>query len=79
MAERDNHAVKLGGALRYLGLGYVFSPEIGAATDPVKADCCIPAPNVLEFDPDGSDALEDLDAGRRRLTVTADMVRRVIN
>ena len=23
--------------------------EIGAATDPVKADCCIPAPNVLEF------------------------------
>ena len=21
--------------------------EIGAATDPVKADCCIPAPNVL--------------------------------
>ncbi len=28
--------------------------EIGAATDPVKADCCIPAPNVLEFDPDGN-------------------------
>ncbi len=27
--------------------------EIGAATDPVKADCCIPAPNVLEFDPAG--------------------------
>ena len=28
--------------------------EIGAATNPVKADCCIPAPNVLEFDPDGN-------------------------
>ena len=28
--------------------------EIGAATDPVKADCCIPAPNILEFDPDDS-------------------------
>jgi DNA-binding beta-propeller fold protein YncE len=28
--------------------------EIGAATDPVRADCCIPAPNVLEFDPDGN-------------------------
>ena len=28
--------------------------EIGAATDPVKADCCIAAPNVLEFDPDGN-------------------------
>jgi DNA-binding beta-propeller fold protein YncE len=28
--------------------------EIGAATDPVKADCCIPAPNVLEFDADGN-------------------------
>jgi len=28
--------------------------EIGAATDPVKAECCIPAPNVLEFDPDGN-------------------------
>jgi len=28
--------------------------EIGAATDPVKSDCCIPAPNVLEFDPDGN-------------------------
>ncbi len=28
--------------------------EIGAAADPVKADCCIPAPNVLEFDPDGN-------------------------
>ncbi len=27
--------------------------EIGAATDPVKADC-FPAPNVLEFDPDGN-------------------------
>jgi len=28
--------------------------EIGAATDPIKSDCCIPAPNVLEFDPDGN-------------------------
>lgn len=28
--------------------------EIGAATDPVKADCCTPAPNVLEFDADGN-------------------------
>ena len=28
--------------------------EIGAATDPVKADCCIPAPNVLEFDAEGN-------------------------
>lgn len=28
--------------------------EIGAATDPVKADCCIPAPNVLEFDAQGN-------------------------
>jgi hypothetical protein len=28
--------------------------EIGAATDPVKSDCCIPAPNVLEFDPEGN-------------------------
>jgi hypothetical protein len=28
--------------------------EIGAATDPVKADCCIPAPNVLEFDQAGN-------------------------
>jgi DNA-binding beta-propeller fold protein YncE len=28
--------------------------EIGAATDPVKADCCIPAPNILEFDAEGN-------------------------
>lgn len=28
--------------------------EIGAATDPVKADCCTPAPNVLEFDQEGN-------------------------
>ena len=28
--------------------------EIGAATDPVKADCCVPAPNILEFDPEGN-------------------------
>ncbi len=28
--------------------------EIGAAADPPTAECCIPAPNVLEFDPDGN-------------------------
>ncbi len=28
--------------------------EIGAATDPPSGSCCIPAPNVLEFDPDGN-------------------------
>lgn len=28
--------------------------EIGAATDPKTADCCIPAPNILEFDPAGN-------------------------
>ena len=28
--------------------------EIGAASDPKLADCCIPAPNVLEFDPAGN-------------------------
>ena len=28
--------------------------EIGAATDPPTGDCCIPAPNILEFDPDGN-------------------------
>ena len=27
--------------------------EIGAATDPVTSTCCIPAPNILEFNPDG--------------------------
>lgn len=27
--------------------------EIGAAMDPVTSTCCIPAPNILEFDPDG--------------------------
>lgn len=30
-AERNNHAVRVGGALRFFGLGYVLSPEIGAA------------------------------------------------
>ena len=28
--------------------------EIGAASDPATADCCIPAPNVLEFDAEGN-------------------------
>ncbi|MCB1685025.1 MAG: hypothetical protein R3E82_20790 [Pseudomonadales bacterium] len=33
-----------------------FNPrtEIGAATDPVTGECCIPAPNILEFDPAGN-------------------------
>jgi hypothetical protein len=28
--------------------------EIGAATDPPTGSCCVPAPNILEFDPEGS-------------------------
>ena len=28
--------------------------EIGAATDPPTGECCLPAPYVLEFDPDGN-------------------------
>jgi DNA-binding beta-propeller fold protein YncE len=28
--------------------------EIGAATDPKTSECCIPAPNILEFDPEGN-------------------------
>ena len=28
--------------------------EIGAATDPATSECCIPAPNILEFDPAGN-------------------------
>ncbi|MGH7477162.1 MAG: hypothetical protein ACRELD_12895 [Longimicrobiales bacterium] len=28
--------------------------EIGAATDPPTSECCIPAPNILEFDPAGN-------------------------
>ncbi|MFQ5738904.1 MAG: hypothetical protein ACE5JX_07800 [Acidobacteriota bacterium] len=28
--------------------------EIGAATDPPTGECCIPAPNLLEFDPEGN-------------------------
>ena len=33
-----------------------FNPrtEIGAATDPMTSECCIPAPNILEFDPAGN-------------------------
>jgi DNA-binding beta-propeller fold protein YncE len=27
--------------------------EVGAAADPPTGDCCVPAPNILEFDPDG--------------------------
>lgn len=28
--------------------------EIGAATDPPTGSCCYPAPNILEFDPEGN-------------------------
>lgn len=28
--------------------------EIGAATDPPTGECCVPAPNILQFDPDGN-------------------------
>ena len=28
--------------------------EIGATTDPPTGECCIPAPNILEFDPEGN-------------------------
>ncbi len=28
--------------------------EMGAATDPPTGECCVPAPSVLEFDPDGN-------------------------
>ena len=28
--------------------------EIGAAQDPPVSECCIPAPNILEFDPEGN-------------------------
>ena len=28
--------------------------EIGAVTDPITSSCCIPAPNILEFDPEGN-------------------------
>lgn len=28
--------------------------EIGAAMDPPTGECCIPAPNILEFDPEGN-------------------------
>lgn len=28
--------------------------EIGAYTDPPTGECCIPAPNILEFDPEGN-------------------------
>ena len=28
--------------------------EIGATTDPPTAECCVPAPNILEFDPEGN-------------------------
>ena len=30
------------------------STEIGAAADPPTSECCIPAPNILEFDPEGN-------------------------
>ena len=28
--------------------------EIGATTDPPTGECCVPAPNILEFDPEGN-------------------------
>ena len=28
--------------------------EIGAAQDPPLSECCVPAPNILEFDPEGN-------------------------
>ena len=28
--------------------------EMGAATDPPTGECCVPAPYVLEFDPEGN-------------------------
>ena len=28
--------------------------EVGAAADPPTGECCLPAPNILEFDPDGN-------------------------
>lgn len=28
--------------------------EIGAAVDPPTGECCVPAPNILEFDPEGN-------------------------
>ena len=28
--------------------------EIGASTDPPSGECCLPAPNILEFDPEGN-------------------------
>jgi hypothetical protein len=28
--------------------------EIGAATEPPTSECCVPAPNILEFDPQGN-------------------------
>jgi len=33
-----------------------FNPrtEIGAAADPPTGECCVPAPNILEFDPEGN-------------------------
>lgn len=38
--ERNNHSFRMGGSLRFLGLGYAFSPEVGASTGvrDVKAD-----------------------------------------
>jgi hypothetical protein len=33
--------------------GTIQASAVGAANDPPTADCCVPAPPVLEFDPDG--------------------------
>ncbi len=34
--------------------GFNARTEIGAATDPITSECCIPAPPLLEFDPEGN-------------------------
>lgn len=33
---------------------FAANTEIGAAQDPPVSECCLPAPSVLEFDPDGN-------------------------
>jgi DNA-binding beta-propeller fold protein YncE len=40
----------------FTGAGAAFNArtEVGAATDPPTGECCVPAPNVLEFDPAGN-------------------------
>ena len=38
----------------HLTNSFVARTEIGLATDPPTGECCAPAPNVLEFDPEGN-------------------------